>query len=257
MSLRFRWLGVAGLELRFDQFTLAVDPFFTRPSLLGLIKPVIPDAALLIEKLPVCDAVLVTHSHWDHLMDVPSVLQHTGAAAYGSPNACTLLKLHGIPGSQVMEVCPGDRMTIGPIEVEVVPGQHSSIPFGWVFNGKLRSGIKPPLRMQDYRMDFCLGYLIHGCGTRVLVCAARPQATDVLFIVAQESRQYYLDMISRARPHTIVPIHWDNFIRPLSKPIRGFTRPGRMGLGKIQHLAQTTLPEAKEIVPEWFVEYTL
>jgi hypothetical protein len=29
VNLHLRWLGVAGLELRFDEITLAVDPFFT------------------------------------------------------------------------------------------------------------------------------------------------------------------------------------------------------------------------------------
>jgi L-ascorbate metabolism protein UlaG (beta-lactamase superfamily) len=177
--------------------------------------------------------------------------------AYGSPNTCTLLKLHDIPESQVTEVRVGDQMILGPFEVEVLPGQHSLIPFGWVFNGKVRAGIKPPLRLQDYPMDNCLGYLIHGGGKRLLVCAARPQATDVLFIVAQESRQYYLDMFNGTRAQTIVLIHWDNFIRPLSKPIQRFTRPGRLRLEEIQHLAQTRLPEVRVIIPEWFVEYTL
>jgi L-ascorbate metabolism protein UlaG (beta-lactamase superfamily) len=32
MSLTFRWLGVAGIELKTGEQILAIDPFLTRPS---------------------------------------------------------------------------------------------------------------------------------------------------------------------------------------------------------------------------------
>ena len=110
--------------------------------------------------------------HYDHLLDVPEVLRHSGAAAYGSPNTCQLLRLLGYPASQVHEISVGDKLSLGAFKVEVIPGQHSPIPFGWIFNGSLRPGLQPPLRVQDYRMDVCLGYCItvHG-NTPAGVCS--------------------------------------------------------------------------------------
>lgn len=257
MSLTFRWLGVAGVELNMDGDMLAIDPFFTRPSLIGFLKPVIPDSRLISEKLPVCQAVLVTHSHWDHLMDVPEVLRRTGAIAHGSANTCQLLRLQGVPELQVQKAQVGDRLSLGAYEVDVIEGQHSWIPFSRFLNGALPSGLQPPLRLQDYRMDACLGYRIKVCGTRLLLCAAKPQPADVLFMVAQESRDYYQSLFQGAHPHTIVPIHWDNFLRPLDKPIHTFTRPGRMNLSKLARLAQQSLPQVNVIIPEMFREYAL
>ena len=257
MSLTFRWLGVAGIELRAGDQVLALDPFFTRPSLWGMLKPVIPDPALAAEKLPRCDHVLVTHAHWDHLMDVPNVLRHTGAVAYGSANTCQLLRLLGVPKSQVNEVRAGSRLSLGAFKVEVIEGQHSSIPFDRLFNGTLRPGLRPPLRLQDYRMDVCLGYRIVVAGMRVLVCAAQPLNADLLFTVAQERKEYYLRLLKGVLPHTFVPIHWDYFMRPLSKPLRRFTRPGRMNLWQLTALVRATLPGVNVIIPEIFREYTL
>ncbi|OGN98724.1 MAG: hypothetical protein A2Z71_06640 [Chloroflexi bacterium RBG_13_50_21] len=113
MSLAFRWLGVAGVELRVDGQRLAVDPFFTRPSLMGLINPVRPNAQLVAEKLPACEFVLVTHSHWDHIMDVPDVLRHTQATAIGSVNTCQLLRVLGVDDLQLKETQAGDKLSLG------------------------------------------------------------------------------------------------------------------------------------------------
>lgn len=257
MSLTFRWLGVAGLELKADEQILAIDPFFSRPSLAGFIKPVIPDSALIKEKLPRCDLVLVTHSHWDHLMDVPEVLRLTGASAFGSPNTCRLLRLSDVPDSLVHEIHVGDRFTAGAFTVEVIRGQHSWIPFSGMFNGNLKNGLKPPLRLQDYRMDICLGYCISVMDVRLLVCAAESHPAEVLFAVAQEARPYYLRLFSEAQPKVFIPIHWDNFMRPLSKPLLRFTRPGRLALEQLSKLAESVLPNVRVIIPEIFKEYLI
>ncbi|MHB8278441.1 MAG: hypothetical protein ACYDIA_12415 [Candidatus Humimicrobiaceae bacterium] len=34
---------------------------------------------------------MVTHSHIDHLMDVPAIINNTGCKVYGSNNTCKLL----------------------------------------------------------------------------------------------------------------------------------------------------------------------
>jgi len=257
MSLSFRWLGVAGVELRAGDQVLAIDPFFTRPSLAGLVRPVKPDARYVSEKLPRCDAVLVTHAHWDHILDVPEVVRQTHAKVYGSANTCQLLHLHGLPGRSIDEVHVGDKLSLGEFTVDVIAGQHSSIPLARVFNGRLKPGLHPPLRLQDYRMDTCLGYCLTVQGSRVLVCAARPQPAEVLFIVAQEAPCYYMQLFKGVKPETVIPIHWDNFLRPLSKPLRRFKRPGRRTLEQLVMLVHQVLPETNVIIPEIFREYPL
>lgn len=257
MSLNFRWLGVAGVELKAGNQILAIDPFFTRPSLRGFFRPVNPDPVLIAKKLPVCNYVLVTHSHWDHLMDVPEVVRHTDAIAFGSPNTCQLMRIQGVPETHVKEVNTGDRISLGAFKVEVVPGRHSWIPFARVFNGSLKADLKPPLRLQDYRMDICLGYCINVMGMRLLICAANPQGAQALFIVAQEPKRYYLELFRGVQPHTVVFIHWDNFLQPLGKSQTRFTRPGRMALWHLAMLARNELPHARVIIPEIFRSYQL
>ncbi len=257
MSLIFRWLGVAGLELRVDDQVLAIDPFFTRPTLLQMLRPVQPSVSLVKEKLPACNHVLVTHPHYDHLLDVPQVLCTTGAIAYGSASACQLLHLLGVPGAQARTIQVGDQLTCGAFQVEVVRGRHSPIPFGRVFNGGLKANLHPPLYVWDYRMDSCFGFLITVMGTRLLVCAAEPHPANILFSVAQEPKEYYLKMLQGVTPQVFIPIHWDNFTRPLSMSIKRFTRPSRLSLEQLAQLCHKELSDVKVIIPEIFSEYTI
>ncbi len=257
MSLTFRWLGAAGIELRAGEQVMVLDPFFTRPTLLEMLHPITSDSSLVARYIPTCSQVLVTHAHYDHVLDVPQVLYHTGAVAYGSANTCQLLRLHGVPEDQVKQVQVGDRLSLGIFQVEVIKGQHSSIPLGRIVNGRLREGLRMPLKAWDYRMDECLGYHITVMGLRLLVCAAESHPADILFAGAQESKGYYLKLLKGVRPDTFIPIHWDNFTRPLSKPVRRFTRPGGMQLWRITMLARRLLPRLKVIIPEIFLRYNL
>jgi hypothetical protein len=255
VSLTFRWLGAAGVALNSNGQVLVLDPFFTRPSLFQMLHPLVSDADIVNGRLPACHYVLVTHSHYDHLLDVPEVLRLSGASAYGSPNTCQLLRIAGIPANQVNEVSVGEKLSLGEFDVEVVRGRHSPIPFGWIFNGSLQDGLKTPLHGWDYRMDECLGYCITVQDTRLLVCAVEPRPSDVLFAVAQEPKQYYLRLFHGMEPHTFILIHWDNFTRPLEKPLRRFTRPGRMSVEHLGRLAQQSMPGVNVIIPELFREY--
>jgi len=62
-----KWLGVAAIELNFNNNVLLVDPFLTRPPLRNVFwgRPM-ANSGLLAEKIPRADHILVTHAHYDH-----------------------------------------------------------------------------------------------------------------------------------------------------------------------------------------------
>jgi L-ascorbate metabolism protein UlaG (beta-lactamase superfamily) len=158
----FRWLGTAGLELNYAGQRLLIDPFFTRPPVHALLRMarVTSNEALAQRLAPRADHILVTHPHYDHLLDVPAILQRTGARAYGSPSTCQILALHGIPAGQVRCIQPGDRLELGPFQVEVFPGFHTRTPADRLVNGPLAPRLHLPLRLTDYRMDACYSFRI-------------------------------------------------------------------------------------------------
>jgi L-ascorbate metabolism protein UlaG (beta-lactamase superfamily) len=158
-SLMFRWLGIAGIELRMDDQILVVDPYFTRiPFWQQWFGSIRPNSALVRQMLPACNYVLVTHAHWDHLMGVHDVANFTGAGVFGSANTCRLLALLGVPKEQVREIREGAKLVLGTFEVEVFLSEHKAAP--GFFLGKIPSKLRPPLRARDYRMDSCFSFRI-------------------------------------------------------------------------------------------------
>src|SRR5512136_317987 len=116
--LLFRWLGAAGLELSYNGFTLLVDPYLSRvPILRALFCRIKPDEQKVFSRITAADAILVTHSHFDHLMDVPLIAKKFGCPAYGSPNTCSLLERCDAPLSNIRKAAPGDEFSIGPFSV--------------------------------------------------------------------------------------------------------------------------------------------
>lgn len=290
--LTYRWLGTAGLELRCEGFTLLIDPFFTRPPRRALLGPLRADAALTARMAPRADALLITHAHYDHLLDAPAIALRTGALAYGPPNACDLLALHGVPAEQARLVRPGDCLAVGPFAVEVFPARHTPVPR--LLNGPLperlqrraeqirQSGAppeRPPrLGLFDYRMDACYSYRIRvrecgrirGGGPALLV-GSHPAECDLLFISPFFNERWLADMLRAANPRQVTLIHWDDFTRPLGQPPLPMivtpmqaARPGRLPWPPLRRLdvaaaaemLRSLLPGVEVRVGEMFKEIT-
>ncbi len=270
-GLTFRWLGAAGLFFQADGRGLLVDPFFTRPPVRALLtfRRVLPDPALVARHTPPADYLLVTHAHYDHLLDVPDVLRLTGARAYGSPNTYALLRLHGLPEEQLASIQPGDRLALGPFTVEVLPGRHTRTPIDRWINGPLPGRLtdgreRPPLRPIDYRMDACYAFRIQAGGQSVLV-GSHPIPADTHFLIPYQHSGSLRALLQAVNPRQVIPIHWDDFTRPISLPLRPMLITRRQGLRgwlPVGHIDLPTyiqqvraiLPEAEIVVPTLFEE---
>jgi L-ascorbate metabolism protein UlaG (beta-lactamase superfamily) len=76
----------------------------------------------VVEELLPLDAILVSHAHHDHL-DVPSLRRVKGPWPVIAPRgAAPLLVRAG--ARNVIELLPGERCTVGEVEVEAVPAHH-------------------------------------------------------------------------------------------------------------------------------------
>jgi len=270
-SLGVRWLGVAGIALAAGERTLLIDPFVSRPPARRLwAGRVVAESALVAEKIPRADVILVTHAHWDHIMDVPEVARRAGAAVYGSPNACTLLLALGVPQRQLHPLAAGERLRLGAFAVEALPAVHTAVLGRPPFTGPVRRGLAPPLRLRDYRMDVNFSFVVSTAGYRLLNwSSARAEgavAADVLFVKPFATRpDYYAELLRAVRPRLVIPIHWDDFLRPLSKPLRPMLRPPswsrrplrRVDLAELRRVIERLSPKTAVFVPEIFHTYDL
>jgi L-ascorbate metabolism protein UlaG (beta-lactamase superfamily) len=261
-------LGTAGIELAVHGQVVLIDPYLSRvPAWKLWFGRLCPARELIAERVLQCDLLLVTHAHFDHIMDVPSIARNTGAMTVGSRNSCELLKAYGISKEQIQEIHAGDELTFDGFSIKAWPAEHRRIP-GFA-PGPLPPKPKLPLRASGYRIDDCYSYLISVNGLRLLTDpGVRPDdavAADVLFVYPGMQTEYYITLLGRVQPKITIPIHWDDFFRPLSRPLRPFWKLPTLAFPPLQHIdleefrqtVQRIAPECRMFEPEIFHPYEL
>jgi ribonuclease J len=128
---------------------------FPTAEMLG-IDLVLPDFSYLRDRVDDIEAIVLTHGHEDHVGALPFVLREIGSppAIYGGALTIGLvrskLEEHRMRDAPLEVLEPGDRVPLGPFELELVHMAHS-IPDSRAV--VLRSEIGPVLITGDYKFD--------------------------------------------------------------------------------------------------------
>ena len=228
-GLELRWIGTAGFRLAYEGTVIWIDPYVTRLRLGDLVRRrVVPSDELAVARVvDAADAVLVGHTHFDHALDVPSIVRRTGATAYGSQSLDNLMRLHGL-GATVVE--PHREYEVGPFRFHFVPSVHSKLQlgFGIPYAGELTCDHLDHLTPQAYRCGQVWGIHIavagmtfyHQGSADFLEDALRDKDVDV-FLCGISGRRFtpkYVERIITAlAPQMIVPTHYDDFFHPFDE----------------------------------------
>lgn len=108
---KLQYLGVGGYLMHWRGEGLLIAPSFSNPSFLGLPPlQVKADEATIDARMPPADDVsmlLIGHAHYDHLLDVPRVMQKQApnAIAYGSATAGHILRAV-LPAERIVNAEP-------------------------------------------------------------------------------------------------------------------------------------------------------
>ncbi len=238
-SLRVTYLGCNGYLLAADDAAVLVDPYFTRVGFcrVALGLPIGPDRARIdaairqldrraLEKLR---AILVTHGHFNHLMDVPVLADRFDVPVVGSETACLLARAAGVPPARTVSVTPGARRAWPGVMVRTLPARHDSLPLGGVpYEGAVDAvPEKPPKTADDWLLGRPLAFLIEMGGQRVYLdsggmpghpppAGAAPVDLAIVGVAMEDSRDRLPAALRRLRPRYLLPSHQDDFFKPLS-----------------------------------------
>lgn len=219
--LAFTYLGVAGWQIDSANTTILVDPYFSRPSLDGVITS---DPRAVAARAPKrADVILIGHSHVDHLLDAPAVALATGAQIIGSDSTARVARAAGVPSDRVMPVKGGEDYAFDRFSIRVLPSLHSVID-------KHALGapitVVPPKTFDDYQEGGTFNYLVRLAGRQIFVSSTANFIERELVgiradvaIVAPGLRHEIYDYTCRlltvlGKPPLVYVTHFDNWRGP-------------------------------------------
>ncbi|BBH68224.1 MBL fold metallo-hydrolase [Actinoplanes sp. OR16] len=240
-KLGVTFLGVSGLVFADDEHAVMTDGYFSRPSLPRvLLGRVAPDPARIgaaLERLALGDrlrAVAAVHSHFDHVLDAPSVALRTGAVLVGGESTANVGRGGDLPEDRIRVVRSGETVEYGSFTMTFVASAHCPPDR---YPGVITAPVRPPARATAYRCGEAWSILVgHESGRTALVQgtagfvpgALGGHRADTVYLgvgglgVLPETyiRDYWAHTVAAVGARRVVLTHWDDLFRTLGKPLR-------------------------------------
>lgn len=246
-ALTVTFLGVATLLVDDGTSALMTDGFFSRPGLLSAgLGPLTPS----VERIDDCltragvrrlEAVIPVHTHFDHAMDSAVVAERTGARLAGGESAANVGRGGGLPEDRLVVAASGEQLTFGAYEVTLIRSEHCPPDR---YPGVITEPVIPPVKASAYRCGEAWSTLVHHrpTGRRLLIQGSAGfmpgvlagRRADVAYLgVGQLGLRpkdyiadYWTETVRAVGARRVVLIHWDDFFRPLTEPLRALPYAG-------------------------------
>jgi L-ascorbate metabolism protein UlaG (beta-lactamase superfamily) len=222
VGLRVTWMGHSTVLLELDGVRLLTDPLLRR-RVMHLRRVAQP--ATTPERV---DAVLVSHSHYDHL-DVNSLTRLGPSTRIVAP-AGTARRLRGW-SDDLVEVDVGDEVQVDSVTVTATPAEHGSTQaVGYLIGGSMRIFFAGDTDLFDGMREFAPGLdvallPIAGWGPRLPPGHLNPLRAALA-----------LELL---RPRIVIPIHWGTYTRI------GITRDESAPARRFEELAASHSPDVE------------
>ena len=273
-ALKLTYLGTAGWKITDGEFTVLVDPYIsriklgtgpgispedTRPSV-SRSDYFVSDTLAIDSLITRADFILVHHSHFDHLSDVPYIARKTGAKVVGTETTCNILRAYGIPDEQLYPVRGGEDYQFEKFSVRVIPSIHSALNDKHYLDSRTYTEApEAPLRVSEFIEGGSLMFLARFSGHKVLTMGSmnfverelEGVSPDILLAGVNQSQlglYRYNERLLRVtgNPRVIIPTHWDNFRLPY-----GFSQESSVTLKLLPFKEDVgrLSPESEVIIP--------
>ena len=245
-GLSVTFLGVSSLLLDDGSSAVLTDGFFSRPAMFTVLaRKLAPDLRRIgdcldragIDRL---EAVVPVHGHFDHALDSAVVAERTGAVLLGGESTANIGRGHGLPEDRIAVATPGEAIVLGAFTLTLVESHHCPPDR---YPGTIDEPLRTPARAGAYRCGEAWSILVeHTSGRTALVqgsagyvdgalagCAADVAYLGVgqLGLQDEENLTAYWDQTVRTvGARRVVLTHWDDFFRPLDRPLRALPYAG-------------------------------
>ena len=115
MSVKITWLGHSCFLLEADGRRLLIDPYLNDS----------PTASMKADDVET-DFILLTHGHFDHVMDAPAIARRTGATVVAGFEVTEWLKKQKVDENKIVAVNPGGAVNLPFGRAKFTIAHHSS-----------------------------------------------------------------------------------------------------------------------------------
>lgn len=244
-GLQFSWFGAASIVIDDGQNSVLIDPFVSRsengPIDVFLGRNAVVEKSRVSKRCKMpnvarASAILVGHTHYDHVLDVAEFGGCTKAQVFGSAGASRVVSAHGYEGITIVK--PGQTIsedqTNSAFRIEILNGTHGRPPLIIdPLDKKVRADFSTPASIKAYGRGAVLNFLVsHPKGTILHIgSAGMPRDSlkslkgkvDVLFLALvgrPETQRFLATVVGDVQPKHVVPIHFDNLFDPIDEPVR-------------------------------------
>lgn len=281
-QVTLKYLGAAGWEIGDGKTVILLDPYVSRIN--GPAPPsggsghvvagdnrhkfdwndVAPsDKAAIDAHISHAQFILVTHTHYDHVLDVPQIALKTAATVIGTESTENVMRAYNVPEEHLITVRGGEDYEFGTFSLKVIPSLHSPLDGKHYFSSETAPrNLKAPLTLQQMHPEGgTLIYLIRLDGHQILAFGGNNYIErelvglepDVVLVGAGGSRKDIYDYSGRLMrvlhdPPLVLPTHWDNFLVPYETS----QQPALDALQSFVHEITTASPKTKVVIPKYF-----
>lgn len=250
-TLRMTHFGAAGWSITDGEMVFLLDPYLSRIRFKGRRfgptdatsvpndpRPIIPmneppttNTATVDAHVPRADYVMLSHSHFNHCMDVPYIAKKTGAVVIGTESTVNVALNNGVPLEQTLAVKGGEDYVFDRFSLRIVPSLHSALSCKLYRDFGTIPATTRPLSLDEYVEGGTLAYLLRFAGREILLFGSmnyiereveglRP---DIVFVASAPPRLEIRDYTARLMrclggPPIVVATHWDDQGLPFGAP---------------------------------------
>ena len=260
LPVTLTYLGVAGWEVTDGAHDLLFDPYFSRIDVERGAQALSPDLAAIEQHAPTrADVILVGHSHYDHLLDVPTIARATGASVVGTESTLNVARASGVPERSLVLAHGGETLTFGPFSVRVLRGLHSLTGQS---SGTIPRDVTLPMSADGYAEGGTLQYLVRVEGRTLLFIGTanfveteleglRPDVAVVAVGLREKIRDYSCRLMrTLGQPPLVLTNHFDAFSEPLGPKQMDIGDDGRASLARFAEEIHACAPATKVVVPD-------
>jgi L-ascorbate metabolism protein UlaG (beta-lactamase superfamily) len=251
-QVQLKYLGTAGWEITDGRTVVLIDPYLSRLRMVAPNDDTLPgdtrrlvrnddiaesDTAIIDRHIQRADFILITHTHIDHVLDLPYIARKTGATIIGTESTRNFARASGVPSDKIFVVRGGEDYQLGTISVKVIPSLHGVLrrapylrrdPNAAAPPAMFPPGASAPFRLGELLVEGgTLAFLVRMGGRQIFALGSmnyiereieglRP---DVALIGAMPERHEIFDYTGRllrglGHPRMVLPSHWDRFNVP-------------------------------------------